>query len=322
MNRLSFALLLLTFVCTCGRAQQLTRYSMPYLDVVQFNPAYAGLDNSLSVTGTYRSQWVGLEGQPEGQRLSAHLPIYFLSSGFGIEVERDVLGARSLNAAAVSYNYQLVRGQSVWSIGVNARFMQLGLDGTALLTPDGDYEPGVVIHNDALLPSGNVSQNGLALGAGVFYQRENLEAGVSARNLNEPVIGFSGLDYRLGAQYHGYLRARLDLFGDFELLPHAYAVSDGIQTQILGGANLRYRENLFAGASYRNGGEGEADAMVVSLGLDLSEKLSVAYAYDATLSGLQSVQSGSHEVTLKYNLRQRIGEGLPPPIIFYPRTKE
>ena len=321
--RLSLALLLLFSLCTGVRAQQLPRYSMPYQDVVQFNPAYAGLDNSLSVTGTYRTQWTGLEGQPVGQRLSLHLPIYFLSSGFGFEVERDQLGARRLSSAAASYNYQLVRGKSVWSLGVNAKYVQLGLDGGQLRTPGGLYEQGNVnVHNDALLLTGDVSEGGLSLGAGLYYQTESLEGGVSARNLNRPVIGFSGLDYTLGRQYHAYLRARFDLPADLEALPHAYAISDGTQTQIMAGANVRYRENLFLGGSWRSGGNGQSDAIIISGGLDLSETIKVSYAYDLTVSGLQTVQDGSHEITLKYNLGKRIGAGVPPPVIFFPRTKE
>ncbi|MEL6143553.1 MAG: type IX secretion system membrane protein PorP/SprF, partial [Bacteroidota bacterium] len=99
-------------------AQQLAQYSLYFLDPVQLNPAYAGLDNSLSATGTYRSQWSGLPGNPVGQRLSAHLPLYIISSGIGFDAEIDELGARRYTRFGLSYNYQLVRGRSVWSLGV------------------------------------------------------------------------------------------------------------------------------------------------------------------------------------------------------------
>lgn len=319
-------LLLLALLIGCGlraEAQQLSRYSMPWLDVVQFNPAYAGLDNSLSVTGTYRNQWTGLQGSPVGQRLSAHLPIYFLNSGFGIEVERDEIGARSLNSASLSYNYQLVRGGSVFSFGLNARYQQFALNGGILRTPEGQYEdPNTIIHNDDLLPIGNESSGTLALGAGVYYQSENFEGGLSARNLNGPVISLPGVDYLLGQQFHGFFRARLDLITRWEALPFVYAVSDGTQTQISAGGNLRYQENFFGGAAFRTGGGGEADAVVISTGFNLSDKIQLAYAYDITLSALQTVNTGSHEITLKYNLRKRIGAGIPPPIIYYPRAKQ
>lgn len=304
-------------------AQQLPRYSMPWLDPVQFNPAYAGLDNSLSVTGTYRTQWTGLEGNPVGQRISAHLPVYVLSSGVGVEVEFDEIGARGLNSFGLSYNYQLVRGQSVWSVGLSARMLQLNLDGGLLRTPGGIYdEPGAIIHNDDLLPNGNVSDGAMSFGAGLFYQSDNLGGGISARNLNGPVIALPGVDYTLERQYHAYLRGRFDLFRGVELLPMVYAVAAGPQQQFSAGANLRYNENFFAGAAYRGHSGPTSDALVINGGFDLSEKITLAYAFDLTLSDLQTVQDGSHEVTVKYNLRQRIGAGLPPPRIFYPRAKE
>ncbi|OAV46070.1 PorP/SprF family type IX secretion system membrane protein [Lewinella sp. 4G2] len=303
--------------------QQLTRYSMPWLDIVQFNPAYAGLDNSLSVTGAYRAQWTGLEGSPTGQRLSAHLPIYFLNSGFGIEAERDELGARSLNSVSASYNYQLVRGANVFSFGVSARYLALGLDGSLLRTPEGAYpNEGVFIHNDDLLPTGNVNEGSLALGAGIYYQGNTFQGGVSAKNLNGPVLAFPGLDYTLGRQYHGYLAARFDVLTSWEVLPFAYAISDGTQTQLSGGASFRYQENIMAGAAYRTGDAASAEAIVLSGGFSLNDNITVHYAYDLTLSPLRTVQDGSHEITLKYNLRKRIGAGVPPPIIYYPRAKQ
>jgi len=321
-QRLLFLLPLLALVCVLD-AQQLSRYSMPWADPVQFNPAYAGLDNSLSITGTYRSQWTSLEGQPVGQRLSAHLPIYYLNSGFGVEVERDVLGARQLNRFGASYNYQLVRGASVWSLGISARMHQLTLDGRALRTPDGIYEdPNTFIHNDDLLPTGSVSEGALGLSAGIYYQSERLEGGLSARNINAPVIGFSGFDYSLGRQYHAYFRLKLDVLRSWEVMPFVYGINAGPQTQISLGANVRYDENIFAGLAYRGHGATTNDAIVITGGLNLSDKITVAYAYDLTLSELRSVENGSHELTVKYNLRQRLGAGIPPPIIYYPRAKE
>lgn len=321
-NRLLLLLPLLAFAGVLS-AQQLPRYSMPWLDPAQFNPAYAGLDNSLSVTGSYRTQWTSLDGNPVGQRLSAHLPVYLLSSGVGVEVELDEIGARGLNSFGLSYNYQLVRGQSVWSLGFSARMLQLSLNGQELRTPDGIYDdPNAFIHNDDLLPTGNLNDGALSFGAGIYYQSENLEGGLSARNLNGPVIAFPGVDYSLERQYHAYLRARFDILTNWEVMPMFYAVAAGPQQQLSLGATLRYDENFFAGVAYRGHSGPTSDAIVLSGGLNLSEKVTVAYAFDLTLSELRSVQDGSHEITLKYNLRQRIGAGVPPPRIYHPRAKE
>ncbi|PPK88236.1 type IX secretion system PorP/SprF family membrane protein [Neolewinella xylanilytica] len=323
MTRQFYLLLLLLLVGGAASAQQLGHYSLYWLDPVQFNPAYAGLDNSLSITGTFRAQWTGLDGQPTSQRLSAHLPVYFLSSGFGVEAERDELGARSLNRFGATWSYQLVTSSAVWSVGVSGRYYQMSLDGSALRTPDGDYtEPNFVAHNDVLLPSGNEGAGTMTFAAGLYYQSERLEGGLSVRNLTESVIEFPGLDYRLGRQYHAYLRARFDFLRAWELSPLIGAMSDGIQHQVTTGLIARYDENIFGGIAYRGYNNQTTDAILLMAGLNLSDKVSLAYAYDLTLSELRTVQDGSHELTLKYNLRQRIGAGVPPPIIFNPRTKQ
>lgn len=316
-------LLLLLLLGGYAGAQQFAQYSLYWLDPVQFNPAYAGLDNSLSVTATYRTQWVGLEGQPSGQRISAHLPIYFLSSGFGVEGERDQIGARTLNRFGASWNYQLVRPTAVWSVGLSARYMQMSLDGGALRATDGDYsEPGFIVHNDDLLPLGTEGAGAFTLAAGLYYQSERLEGGVSVRNLNQGVISYPGIDYVLGSQYHAYLRGRFDILRAWDVSPMLFAISDGTQTQLSFGAIARYQENIFGGLAYRGYNNETSDAVVLMAGMNLSDKITVAYAYDLTLSELRSVNDGSHEITLKYNLQQRIGAGVPPPIIFNPRTKQ
>ena len=323
MTRKIFPIFLLLLLGGAVGAQQLGHYSLFWLDPVQFNPAYAGLDNSLSITGTYRAQWAGLQGQPTSQRVSAHLPVYYLSSGFGVEAERDQLGARTLNRFGASWSYQFVTRSAVWAVGLSGRYYQMNLDGGALRTPDGDYsEPNLIIHDDALLPTGNEGAGTLTFAAGLYYQAERLEGGLSVRNLTESTIAFPGLDYRLGRLYHGYLRARFDLLRAWEISPLLGVMSDGVQHQVTTGVIARYDENFFGGLAYRGYNNQSTDAILLMAGLNLSDKLSVAYAYDLTLSDLRTVQDGSHEITLKYNLRQRIGAGVPPPIIFNPRTKQ
>lgn len=304
-------------------AQQLAQYSLYFLDPVQFNPAYAGLDNSLSVTGAYRSQWSGLPGNPVGQRLSAHLPLYIISSGIGIEAEIDELGARRYTRFGLSYNYQLVTGRQVWSLGFSARMNQFQLDGSQLRTPDGSYtEPNVIVHNDDLLAISQVNDQQLSFGAGLYYQSDRLEGGLSLQHLNAPTLAFDALDWTLERQYNLYLRANLDIIGDWVLYPSLLVRSDGTQTQAEISAVFQRDDNIFLGTSFRGYNDTSTDAVIILAGLNVSPQIKLAYAYDITLSGLRTVQNGSHEIVVKYNLGKPIGAGSPPPIIFNPRTKE
>jgi len=141
-------LLLLLFISLAlnAKAQQTTQYSLYMLNPSLFNPAYAGMEESLSLTGVFRQQWAGLEGAPSQQALTAHLPIYVLSSGIGLSFESDEIGARRYSNFSLQYNYQLQMGSGVLSIGANADLTQINWDGTQLLSPDGIYTNGQINH--------------------------------------------------------------------------------------------------------------------------------------------------------------------------------
>lgn len=323
LKKIYFIGLLLLGFATVAHAQQLPQYSLYMLDPLQLNPAYAGLDNSLSITGGYRSQWSGLPGNPVGQRLSAHLPLYIISSGIGFTAELDELGARRYSRFGVSYNYQLVSGKSVWSLGVNARMNQLQLDGSQLITPTGVYDdPNLFVHNDDLLSNGQMNGSQLSFGAGIYYQSERLEGGVSVLHANAPVLALEGIDWTLQRQYNLTLRYSLDFINDWELQPGLLIRSDGVQSQAEISLVAQYDNNIFLGTSFRGYNDNTIDAVIIMAGLNVSPKITLAYAYDLTLSSLRTAQSGSHEIVVKYNLGKPIGAGLPPPIIFNPRTKE
>ncbi len=312
-------------LCSCfGRvfSQQEAQYSLHMLDPVQINPAYAGLDNSLAVTATYRAQWAGLDGSPTSQRLSAHLPLYFLNSGLGITVENDELGSRRLTNLGLAYNYQLVGPRSVWSLGFTARFQQMNLMGGDLRTPSGDYDQGVIVHNDDLLPDATIQGGAVGLGGGIYYQSERLEGGISVLNASEPIIDLSSdLSYRTSRTAHLFLLGHLDLPGKLTLHPALWVRNDGVQTQGEISARVQYDDNIFGGASFRGYSAETIDAVVIMAGVNLSSKLRLAYAYDLGLSDLRTTHTGSHEISLYYNLGKKIGAGLPPPIIYHPRVR-
>lgn len=315
-----FALLL----CQPLKAQQLAQYSLYMLDPVQLNPAAAGLDNTLVATGAYRTQWTSLPGNPVGQRISAHLPLNMINSGIGFAGEIDELGARRYFRFGLAYNYQLTRGANKIAFGINARMNQMRLYGNRLITPEGVYNPpqNVFVHNDDLLPNGEITSNQFSVGAGLFFKGRQLELGVSALHLNAPVVSLEALDWTLERQYNLFARYTMDVFGSWQFMPSALVRSDGIQTQAELSALFQRDGNIFLGTSVRGYNESTLDAVVLMAGLNVSPKVSLAYAYDLSLSGLRNVQSGTHEIVIGYRLGTPIGAGLPPPIIYNPRTKE
>lgn len=292
------------------------------MNKLNWNPAYAGLDNSLSATGIYRAQWTGLEGNPVTQNVNAHLPLYILSSGIGINLENDELGAERRTTGTVSYNYQLPVGRrGLLAIGLSAGMAQRTLDGAKLRTPEGDYAvDGVVIHNDDLLPISEVNATATTFGAGLYYYSERFEAGFAARNLSEPTVDLDVISLTLKRTFFFNAGGHFDLGGSLSLHPSVLLRSDLAQTQTDIAAILQYNDNIFGGASFRGYNSDNIDAVGLIAGFKLSEHITLAYAYDLTLSALNQVSNGSHEVMINYNLNKRLGAGRPPKVIYNPRT--
>ena len=318
--------LMIFSVCTyfAGMAQQSPQYSMYMLNKYNYNPAYAGLDNSLSVTGVFRKQWVNLEGSPVTQNINAHMPFYYLNGGFGINLENDQLGVERNSSTTLSYNYFLpVSKRNLLSLGIGAGVIQKSLDGSKLKTPGGDYsEPPIIDHRDLLLPNGKVSATAPYFNAGVYFYSDKLEFGISANNLIEPTAALNAeeiVNVKFIRNYFFSFAYSFEISRDIVIQPSFLAKSDLIQTQFEVSAVVRYNDNIFGGASFRGYNANSIDAAVLLAGFKLNEKITLAYSYDLTLSGLRKVSNGSHEILLNYNLNKPIGKGIPPKIIYNPR---
>lgn len=316
---LLFALLLTGFAL---QAQQTPQYSLYMLNQFAQNPAYAGLDNTLVANGVYRTQWVGLNGAPVTQIVNAHLPFNVINSGFGVQFENDQAGASQRTSVSLAYSYHLqFNRESRLSIGVSGGMMQQTLDGERLRTPEGEYDAEInfINHNDDLLPTGSLSETVPTFAAGIFFQGKKLNAGVGVLNLQESDVNFDNLTVKLQRSFYLSAAYDLDVSRNLVLTPSLQVKSDLVQTQAEVSSIIRMKDNLFLGASYRGFTPESQDAIVALGGFRLNQNWTVAYAYDITLSALNTVSNGSHEVMLNYNFGKPIGQGVPPPIIYNPR---
>jgi type IX secretion system PorP/SprF family membrane protein len=307
----------------CLAAQQVPQFSLYALNPYAYNPAYAGLDNTLVATGAYRQQWSGLLGAPATQHVNVHLPIYAISSGVGLRVENDLIGAHNTMQAILSYSYQRALTRSALiSFGLSAGWMQYVLDGSKLRAPEGTYEAPDFSHNETLLPIGKVHAAAPIFEAGVFLQSKKWDVGISALPVFATQLKENGNGV-LGIQpvphFLLYVANTLLLGENISLKPSCLVKSDLRETQIEISAIVRWRENTFAGASIRGFGNTANDAAVLFAGFKLNDKTTLAYAYDIPLSALSVAQRGSHELLLRYSMNKPIGVGKMPPLIFNPR---
>lgn len=324
--RYFYTIMLVLFVLGNCFAQQASQYSLYALNKFNFNPAYAGLDNSLSVTGVYRNQWLDLPGSPVLQNINAHLPVYLLNGGFGINIENEKQGPERNTLATISYSYWLPVGKkNTLSLGLSGGVLQKTLDGTLLRTPDGVYTNPItnIQHNDNNLPNSKESGRAPIFNAGAYFKGEQYEFGVSVNNITESRIMLNAQNVNAeilnNRNYFITFATYFEIGNKLTIHPSALIKSDLIENQAEITVLLKYNDNIFGGAAFRGYNSNTADAVALIAGFNLSEKVKVAYSYDMTVSALQSVSNGSHEIMLNYNLNKAIGAGIPPNIIYNPR---
>lgn len=299
--------------------QNTPHYSLHMLDRYQMNPAYGGMESSLSITGNYRSQWLGIAGNPVQKYIDAHMPFYLWKGALGMSVRHESIGAQKLLNATLSYNYVMETGIGLFSAGFAAGITQQTLDGSLLRTPDGEYEGPTIIHNDPLLP--NTVVHGIApiFHAGIFFGGDRLELGLSITDYTPGNVQLDEVEIQDKAVFNLFGEYYIQPTEDFAFYPAVLLVSDLTQMQTSVAVRTVYRDFLTLGAGVRGYSGNTLDAVMLLGGLRLSENMHLYYAYDLSLSVLSKVTEGSHELMLRYNLNKVIGAGLPPPVIYSPR---
>ncbi len=320
---ITIALLASFFSCHLV-AQQAEQYSMYMLNKYAFNPAYAGMDNSLSATGVYRKQWVGLQGSPSSQNLNIHMPLYYLHGGVGLSLSNDVAGPERTTNVGLSYNYNYNIGKSgVLSLSGGAGMIQKSIDGSKLRAPDGDYtqDGNVVTHNDPELSIILETASVPTARIGLMFKNESFEAGISADNLLGNELSFSATDFNftLNRHYYIYLAYYWQLLDEIEISPSVFVKMDQnyLQTDISVMAN--YNDFLLGGVSLRGYSDLNLDAIAFIAGFKMNENLTLAYSYDLSISSFNSVSQGSHEILINYNLNKQFGQGKLQKVIYNPR---
>lgn len=308
-----------------SNAQQEGQYSLYMYNEGVYNPAYAGLNEVLSITGVYRTQWAGLSNAPEHQYVHVQSPLFITGGGVGFLFEHDQAGVeKDLKLFGEYAHYIPLNNALTLSLGLRAGIRQKTLDGAALRTPQGNYESGSIDHNDGRLPVTNVNEIQPEAGAGLYLMHEQFEFGFGVTNLMESSFTLAdnmstGVTYDLDRTYFVSGRYHQELNEDFLLIPTFLVKSNTTQTQIDVNVMLNFRDLYQVGLGIRGVDQESQDAVLLSGGMRLSEQFMAVYAYDMTLSELKSVSSGSHEILLRYTLNKPIGKGRLPKIIYNPR---
>ena len=301
-------------------AQQRPHYSQYLENLSVINPAVTGAYNGIDLRLGIRSQWQGLKNAPKTGYLSFSTPFSlggdmatYRGSDLGVKVSRskdetydyqasmshhaigltflsDKTGALSRVTGNITYAYHIAVGDAAnLSVGLGAGLSKLGLDAQSLIFEEGD---------DPVIGMSNV----------INKYTPDLNVGVY----------FYGARYYFGAAMQQVIRNRLDFDGNINVgkeVPH-YFITTGytfwlnndfsftpsLMLKIVNplprafdlNAKVSYRETFWLSSGYRKN-----DAFFAGFGFNVSEIVGINYVFDRTVSELNTVSSGSHELTLR-----------------------
>ena len=241
-------------------AQQDAQFSQNMFNKLANNPAYAGSNQAISAIGLFRSQWTGFDGAPQTTNLSIHAPIDRIHGGLGLSVISEEIAAFQNTSINLSYAFQTQLGNGQLGIGLSVGMFQSGLDGSQL-------DPSQA--GDNAIPTADVTGNAFDIGAGVYYNTQDVYFGLSTAHISEPAIEWSdGQTQQLNQHYFLIAGSYHELTSALSLNPSIYLKSDGSSAQLDINTNLLYNDKFWGGLSYRID-----DGIVVLAGLELMKDL-------------------------------------------------
>jgi len=289
-------------------AQQRPQYSQYMINPFLLNPAVSGTEDYADIRAGYRKQWTGFDGSPRTMYLTAHTAIgknqvvnnrsRYKKNGFhgvGMAFTNDAIGATSNTTMDVAYSYHMKLSKKVFaSLGVMGGLQQFSLDAGKLnTTVSGD--PLVTSFTNTSLADINT---GFWIYSDKFYMGGSMVQLMSQKLYNQNGVESNG---RLAQHFFLMAGYRIPMGYDFTFIPSVClkAVSPAPLSFDIN-AKIRYRDQLWAGVSYRN-----KDAVAFMVGVIVNNTFDISYSYDYTTSNIRKYSGGSHEIIVGYRLRPK-----------------
>lgn len=283
------------------------------------NPAYAGLDFSLSVQTMVRNQWQGQDRAPREMYLGAHVPLYVISGAGGFDVRRVSYGSFAFTEAHLSYNYIRPMLGGLLSSGIRLGGVFGNFDKSLVVTPDGVYDP-ITDHRDPLLAEGGLNGRRVQTQLGVYYYSKRFQIGASYASLIGNKVGFPSFDVNFNDVLRAFAQYDIRILDNAVLRPMVgvYATKNLVQTQVM--MLFENNGNIFGGIGARGYDSKSVESVLFVVGGRINKNYTISYSFDYGTGGFGKDLSGSHELVLSYNFAKRIKTGSVPKIIYNPRN--
>jgi type IX secretion system PorP/SprF family membrane protein len=286
-------LFVFVLLSAAAAAQYNPLQSQYMLNPLVLNPAYAGAQDFLSATMSYRRQWLGFDGAPETYAFTAHTPLRNRHLNLGFIVAQDNIAVLHRTQVEVAYAHRIRAGKFHLAAGFSPTISLLRNNWSEIQTNTSGDMSFQGTASELTYGSGF----GIYGGYGPFFLGGSSRFVVTERGeffyKNQPILVYTGCTLTkqkrvgvmvsaLGRYMYGY-----DYQADFNVL-------------------VTLRERIGFGVSWRMN-----DAVVGILNVRLNEQFRLGYSYDYTLSRLRNYSTGSHELVLRYDFGFKVSTTSP-----------
>ena len=292
MRKIAICLVLFLPVLT-ALAQQEPSFAHYWAMEPSFNPAAAGKESKLNVTGAYAMTLTGFENAPKTMNIGADMPLMLMNAyhGVGVQLMNDQIGLFTHQRLALQYAYKHRMFGGMLSVGV-----QVGLLSEKFRGSEADLETP----DDPAFTKTDASGTGLDLSAGLYYTHRNWYAGLSVLRATAPAIELGDRSilnisrmYYLTGGYNIKLRNPF-----FTIHPSVLAHTDGTVYRVDVTTRVKYTHDnkmLYAGLAYS-----PTNSVTALIGGNF-HGITLGYSYEVYTKALK-IGNGSHELFVGYQM--------------------
>ena len=293
-----YCVIILLLVQLSVFGQQESIYSQYLFNPYIVNPAYAGSRDAVSAVLINRNQWVGLEGAPNTQSLSIHVPTNKNKLAWGANFSHDKFGPTRNITAQATAAYHLVLEDGILSFGLRGGILNTQLNFNELQFREENDAVDTKLKTSAIAPTFDF---------GLYYYTPKFYAGISSTHITKHQYKLNGLtnhdSYYLRRHYYftsGYV---FDVNYNTILKP-SILMKYTEQAPLSIDFNLQamFYKRFWLGIGLRN-----FNSIILLTDINITDYLRIGYSYDLSLTKLSSYSYGSHEILIGFDFNLKKG---------------
>jgi type IX secretion system PorP/SprF family membrane protein len=300
MRSVLFSVLIFFSILTVN-AQQEALYTQFMFNKLAINPAFAGNDDALCLTGIVREHWMGFPGASKVQALSANFPRVARDRvGLGLNLSRNTIGVQEKLTVEGIYSYRFPFAGGDFSMGISVSGRHYNTDFS-----DPDLDLIHPFYEDAAIEDGQYAKSVFNAGFGMYYNNERFYIGAGVPRLIRADIDFSESPVNSIEMRHLYVMSgvALDMNDRFTFMPQVLIkLAENSPLDVDYNLGVQLDQKYYAAVAIRDGGSSGdfAESIDLLLGLQLNKQFFMGLAYDITLSPIRKYENGSVELLLHY----------------------